>query len=64
MNKTHFLVLFKGLAITGNILFILWVLYNGIDEGFTGTIYQILSFGGLVLLLSLNTVLLLRKDRS
>ena len=29
---------FKYLAIAGNVLFILWVTYNGIDEGFQGTL--------------------------
>jgi hypothetical protein len=45
----------------GNMLFILWVTYNGIDEGFRGTIFQILLYIGLVGLLVLNTVLILRK---
>lgn len=53
--------LFRYLAIFGNILFILWITYNGIDEGFKGTIYQILSYIGLVFLLGFNTILLYRK---
>ena len=32
--------LFKYLAIAGNVLFILWVTYNGIDEGFRGTLLE------------------------
>jgi hypothetical protein len=51
---------FKYLAIAGNVLFILWVTYNGIDEGFSGTRVQIASYIGLMLLLALNTVLILR----
>ena len=54
---------FKYLAIAGNVLFILWVTYNGIDEGFSGTRVQIASYVGLMLLLVLNTVLILRKGK-
>ncbi|HEY5220621.1 MAG TPA: LPXTG cell wall anchor domain-containing protein [Candidatus Paceibacterota bacterium] len=50
------------LIICGNILFVLWMVYNGIDEGFTGsTGPQIASYIGLTLLLILNSALLLRK---
>jgi hypothetical protein len=52
--------LFKYIAIAGNVLFILWVTYNGIDEGFRGTLVQQVSYIGLMLLLVLNTVLILR----
>ena len=55
--------LFKYLAIAGNVLFILWVTYNGIDEGFRGTRVQIASYVGLMLLLALNTVLILRREK-
>lgn len=50
-------------AILGNILFLLWIVWNGVDEGFKGTIYQIASYSGLILLLILNSVLLLRKNK-
>ncbi len=46
-------------AILGNFVFMVWVIYNGIDEGFQGTFYQILSYIGLILLLTLNSILLL-----
>ena len=55
--------LFKCLAVAGNVLFILWVTYNGIDEGFRGTLVQKVSYVGLMLLLALNTVLILRKGK-
>jgi hypothetical protein len=32
--------LFKYIAIARNVLFILWVTYNGIDEGFNGTLLE------------------------
>jgi hypothetical protein len=63
MKNINLYDLFKYLAVAGNLLFILWITYNGIDEGFRGTIYQILSYIGLVVLLVLNTALILRKDK-
>jgi hypothetical protein len=55
--------LLKYLAIAGNVLFILWVTYNGIDEGFSGTLVQKASYAGLMVLLVLNTVLILRREK-
>ena len=51
----------KYCAVAGNVLFILWMLYNGMDEGFRATPYQLASYLGLTLLLLLNSVLLLQK---
>jgi hypothetical protein len=58
MNTKLILKLLRYAAIFGNVIFILWITYNGIDEGFRGTPYQIISYIGLVMLLSLNSVLL------
>jgi hypothetical protein len=53
---------FKYLVIIGNVLFILWILYNGIDEGFKGaTLAQAASYISLITLLILNIILLFRK---
>jgi len=51
----------KYLALSGDIIFILWIVYNGIDEGFKdiGTIQGIVPIT-LVLLLILNIALLWR----
>jgi hypothetical protein len=45
-------------AIGGNALFVLWVLRNGINEGFRGTGPEIASSIGLTILLVLDSVLL------
>jgi hypothetical protein len=58
MDKKFIFKLFCYVAILGNIMFVLWIIYNAIDEGFQGTIYQIASAIGLILLLTLETVLL------
>lgn len=51
------------LAVTGNALFVAWVLYNAIDSGFRGTLPEVVSGLGLVALLVLDTVLLVRRPR-
>ena len=56
-TKLHYL------AIAGNALFILWITYNGIDEGFSGTLPEKVSYVSLILLLILNIVLLARSAR-
>jgi hypothetical protein len=58
---SNFFKLLRYAAIIGNIMFILWITYNGIEEGFKGTVYQKLSYIGLVSLLILNIGLLYRK---
>ena len=45
-------------AISGNIIFVLWILRNGINEGFSGTPLEIAPYVGLMLLLVLNALLL------
>jgi hypothetical protein len=50
--------LFKHVAIAGNIIFILWISYNGIGERFNGSIFQKISYAGLFFLLALNTILI------
>ena len=46
------------LAVAGNIIFILWILYNGINEGFVGTLPEKISYIGLMGLLAVNTILI------
>ena len=61
MNRDMFR-LFRYAATFGNALFVLWMLANGIDEGFRGsTGPQIASYIGLTVLLGLNTMLIYRK---
>jgi hypothetical protein len=45
-------------AMVGNMLFLVWILYNGIDEGFKGTRVEVLSYVALMVLLLFNTILL------
>jgi hypothetical protein len=61
MNKKSLLNFFSWLAIFGNVIFIIWIIYNGIDEGFSGTPVQIASYLGLTLLLLLNIFIIWRK---
>jgi hypothetical protein len=49
----------KYLAIAGNALYFLWIVYNGIDEGFaSATLVQSVSYVGILLLLVFNAILL------
>lgn len=46
------------LSIIGNILFILWILYNGMNEGFVATGMEKIRYLGMVVILALNVILL------
>lgn len=50
-------------AVAGNVLMVLWIIYNAIDEGFRANNVQKASSVGLVLLLGLNTALLIGKTK-
>ena len=51
------------LAVAGNTLFFLWILYNGINEHFEGTVYQKISYFGMMGLLTVNTILILDNKK-
>jgi len=53
----------RYVAIAGNIIFFLWILYNGINEGFQGTRLEIISYVGLMILLLLNAFLICGRQR-
>lgn len=56
--------LFKNLAIAGNFLYILWILYNGVDE-FSAkvTVVHVTAYIGIIVLLIINIFLLSRKEK-
>jgi hypothetical protein len=56
-----FITLLTLAALAGNILFLLWISYNAIAEHFRGTVYEKLSYIGLMGLLIINSILILRK---
>jgi len=49
----------RYVAVGGNVVFILWLLYNGIDEGFRARGPELASLVGLLVLLGLNSFLLM-----
>src|SRR5260370_4878077 len=57
MNKETYAVLRYG-AIAGFIIFLLWIIYNGIDEGFKATPREMLGYILVLMLLALNAALL------
>lgn len=50
-------------AIASNVIFVLWILYNGISEDFQGTATEKISYIFLMGLLSVNAYLLVRNRR-
>lgn len=62
-EKTTITGLLFAAAIAANILFIVWILYNGVNEGFRGTLPERVSYISLIALLTVNTILLLRSRR-
>lgn len=56
-------ILLAIVAITGNILFMLWVTFNALEDHFSGTLYQKLSYVGLMTLLGINTLLIVKASR-
>ena len=61
-NKTS-TALMRSATIAGNILFVLWMTFNALKEGFSGTIYEKISYAGLICLLALNSYLVLGAGR-
>jgi hypothetical protein len=61
MKNQNLMLLLKYTAIAGNVLFVLWVSFNAIKEGFSGTLPEKLSYVGLMGLLTINSFLVLTK---
>ena len=62
-GKSPIIELLSLLAIVGNILFVLWILYNGINESFQGTTIEKISYVALMGLLAVNALLLISNQR-
>ena len=60
MNK-QLISFLRFASISGNILFILWMSFNAIDEGFSGTLPEKISYIVLTGLLITNCFLLITK---
>lgn len=61
MNKIAINRILRYIVIAGNAVYFLWILYNGINEGFSGGLVIIVSSSGLLVLLVLNIFLLYKK---
>jgi len=51
----------RNITIIANVVFVLWLLSNGINEGFHATRAQLASYICLVVLFGLNTYLILKN---
>lgn len=63
-SKTRLASLVTWATVAGNLLFVLWVLANGINEGFRGTWPERISYVALMGLLLTNTGLLLARQKA
>lgn len=63
MQNKQLISLLTYAAIAGNIIFLLWGLYNGINEGFKGTLPEKVSYAGLSGLFIINSFLLLKRTK-
>lgn len=61
MNSKKIVTLLTLAAVVGNVLFILWMLFNAIDEGFKATVVEKFSCIGLICLLAMNSMLLVTR---
>ena len=63
-SMEHELVLLlRYAAIIGNVFFILWMLYNGINEGFKAPLAQKCIYLAMFLLLAINIIFLSKRIR-
>ena len=63
MKNNYFEKMLLFSAIAGNMLFVLWILINGINESFEGTKIEVFSYFTLMMLLIVNAFLLIRKKK-
>jgi len=52
------------MTVFGNLIFVLWILFNGIKENFEGTLIEKVSYAGLMGLLISSSILILRKSKN
>ena len=63
-TKTKLQDFIRKIVIIANLVFVLWILYNGINEGFKASLVEKFSYLALILLLVMNTFLLLRSKKN
>jgi hypothetical protein len=51
----------RAILIAGNLLYVLWIVYNAIDAGFSARPVEVAASCGLLVLLFMNSIFLLRK---
>jgi hypothetical protein len=57
-SRHKIFVSLRYITLAGNIIFVLWIIRNGINEGFKATLIEKVSISGLILLLMLNSLLI------
>ncbi|HXR50272.1 MAG TPA: hypothetical protein VN778_04580 [Verrucomicrobiae bacterium] len=64
MNSVSARIVLVKLLIAGDVLFILWILYNGMDSGWQATPLQLVVYIALIALLSLSSIFLYSYSKS
>ena len=59
MQQKNAITTARFIAVFGNLLFVLWIIYNAIHEGLRGTLPEVISCMLLICLLALNSYLVL-----
>ncbi|CAN5445387.1 hypothetical protein BH09BAC6_BH09BAC6_26990 [soil metagenome] len=64
MQNKNLIAFFRYAAIFGNVIFVLWILFNAMNEAFKATLVEKFSATGLIGLLVLNCYLLLAAGKA
>jgi hypothetical protein len=57
-NKSPTYKIIRSLVILGDILYFLWIFYNGIDDDFHASPMQLVSYVGILILLVVNAIII------
>ncbi len=60
-EKNRTLNFLRVVAIAGNVLFVIWILFNAMDVGWRGTPAEIIASLSLIFILGLNVFLITKK---
>ncbi len=63
-ENSSFIKFVSYMTVFGNLIFVLWILFNGIKENFEGTLIEKVSYAGLMGLLISSSILILRKSKN
>lgn len=63
MQAESFKNILRRAAIAGNVLFVLWILYNGMNENWKAKPVQLVVYITMISLLLVNSYLIFKKNK-